>query len=214
MQEICRSTSSPSFELSFSKFWWHEDMVTNINISWKSDVNTHFLFKPSNPGFPNLECEPQPKSASLLTGHNRSPQWGTWQWLQGSVIFLNQYPNSLKIPTYTNTMQKYILFLLSGCSVMSNSLQPHGLQHTTHPCPSPSLGVCSNACPSSWWCHPTISSSVVHFSCLQSFPASGSFLRSQLFTSGGQSIRASASAPVLSVNIQDWFLSMEFSWSL
>ena len=72
-------------------------------------------------------------------------------------------------------------------------------------CPSPTPGVCSNSCPSSWWCHPTISSSVIPFSCLQSFPASGSFQMSYLFTSGGQSIGVSASASVLPMNIQDWF---------
>ena len=78
-----------------------------------------------------------------------------------------------------------------------------GLQHARLPCPSPNPGACSNSCPSSRWCHPTISSSVVPFSsCLQSFPASGSFPMSQFFTSGSQSIRASAS--VLPVNIQDW----------
>ena len=87
---------------------------------------------------------------------------------------------------------------------MSNSLQPHELQHARLPCPSPSPGVCLHSCPLSQWCYPTISSSVIPFSsCLQSFPASGSFLMSQLFTSGGQSIRASAS--VLLMNIQDWF---------
>ena len=90
--------------------------------------------------------------------------------------------------------------------VMSNSLWPHGLQHARLPCPSLSLGACSNSCPLSWWCHPTISSSAIPFSsCLRSFPASGSFLVSQLFTSGGQSIRVSASASVLPLNIQDWF---------
>ena len=90
--------------------------------------------------------------------------------------------------------------------VMSNSLWPHGLQHARLPCPSLSLGACSNSCPLSWWCHPTISSSAIPFSsCLRSFPASGSFLVSQLFTSGGQSIRVSASASVLPMNIQDWF---------
>ena len=94
----------------------------------------------------------------------------------------------------------------SKCSVMSDSLQPHGLQHVSFPCPSPSPGACSNSCPLSQWCHPTILSSVVPFSfCLQSFPASGSFLRSQLFTSGSQSIGASALASVLPMNIQDWF---------
>ena len=91
-------------------------------------------------------------------------------------------------------------------SVMSDSLRPHRLQHVRLPCPSPSLGACSNSCPSGWWCHPTISSSVVPFSSsLQSFPASGSFPMSQFFESGGQNIGVSASASVLPVNIQDWF---------
>ena len=85
-------------------------------------------------------------------------------------------------------------------------LQPHGLQHTRPPCPSPTPGACSNSCPSSQWCHPTISSSVIPFSSgLLSCPASGSFPMSQFFTSGGQRIGASASASVLPMNIQDWF---------
>ena len=89
---------------------------------------------------------------------------------------------------------------------MSDSLWPHGLQHTRPPCPSPTPEVCSNSCPSSQWCHPTISSSVVPFSsCLQSFPASGSFQMGQFFTSGGQRIGVSVSASVLPMNIQDWF---------
>ena len=86
--------------------------------------------------------------------------------------------------------------LLISCSVMSDSLPVHGLQHARLPCPSPSPGAFSNSCPLSQWCHPTISSSVIPFSCLQSFPASVSFLTSQLFSSGGQSIGASVSAPV------------------
>ena len=80
-------------------------------------------------------------------------------------------------------------------SVMSSSLWPHGLQHARFPCPSPSSGACSSSYPFSQWYNPTISSSVIPFSCLQSFPASGSFLTSWLFTSGGQSIGAPASAP-------------------
>ena len=93
-----------------------------------------------------------------------------------------------------------------SCSVVYDSLWPHGLQHTRLPCPSPTPGACSNSCPLNWWGHPTISSSVIHFSsCLQFFPASESFLMSQIFTSGGQSIGASASASVLPMNIQDWF---------
>ena len=90
-------------------------------------------------------------------------------------------------------------------SVMSNSLQPHGLQHARLPCPSPAPRVYSNLSPLSQWCHPTILSSVITpFSCRQFFPASGSFLMSQFFTSGGQSIGVSASASVLPMNIQDW----------
>ena len=86
------------------------------------------------------------------------------------------------------------------------SLRPHGLQHTRLPCPSPTPGACSNSYPLSLWCRPTISFSVIpFFSGLQSFPASGSFLVSQFFTSGGQSIGVSASASVLPMNIQDWF---------
>ena len=89
---------------------------------------------------------------------------------------------------------------------MSKSLRPHGLQHVRLPCPSPTTRTCSNSCPLSQWCHPTISSSVVPFSsCLQSFPASGSSQMSQFFTPGGQSIGALALASVLPMNIQDWF---------
>ena len=104
--------------------------------------------------------------------------------------------------------QLNILIFLSSVqvrnSVMSASLWPHGLQHTRPPCPSPTPRACSNSGPLSWWCHPTISSSVSPFSsCLQSFPASGSFPMIQLFVSGSQSIEASAS--VLPMNIQDWF---------
>ena len=91
-------------------------------------------------------------------------------------------------------------------SLVSNSLRPHGLQHARLPCPSPSPGVYSNSCPLSQWCHLTISFSVVPFSSrLQSFPASESFPMSQFFASGGQSIGVSASASVLSMNMQDWF---------
>ena len=89
--------------------------------------------------------------------------------------------------------------------VMSDSLQPHGLQHARLSCPSPAPRACTNSCPLSRWCHPTILSSVVPFSCLQSFRAPGAFPRSQFFTSGGQSIGVSASTSVLQVNIQDWF---------
>ena len=89
---------------------------------------------------------------------------------------------------------------------MTDSLQPRGLQHARLPCLSPSPGVCSNWCPLSWWCQLTLSSSISPFFCLQSFPASGSFPVSPIFASCGQSIRASASASVLPMNIHSWSL--------
>ena len=92
-----------------------------------------------------------------------------------------------------------------SCSVVSDSLRPHGLQHAKIPCSSPTPRDYSNSCPSSQWCHPAISSSVVPFSPLQSFPSSGSFQISQFYISDGQSIEVSASASVLPVSIQEWF---------
>ena len=106
------------------------------------------------------------------------------------------------------TMRYYLtpvrILLLFSHSVVSDSLQPHGLQHTRPPCPSPTPGVYSDSHPLSWWYHPTISTSVVPFSCLQYFPASGSFQVSHFFISGGQSIRVSASILAFPMNIQDW----------
>ena len=120
--------------------------------------------------------------------------------------FLNLQTNqvtSLTLPIDPSSVQ----------SVVSDSLQLHGLQHASLPCPSPTPRVYSNSCPSSWWCHPTISSSVVPFSSwLQSFLASGSFPKSQFFTSGGKSIGVSASTSVLPLNIQDWFPSGLTGW--
>ena len=93
----------------------------------------------------------------------------------------------------------------SSVTHASNSLWPHGLQHTSFPCPSLTLTAYSYSCPLNWWCHPTISSSVGPFSsCLQSFPASGSFQMSQFFASGGKNTEISASTSVLPMNIQDW----------
>ena len=104
----------------------------------------------------------------------------------------------LTVPSSTSFSSVPSLSLVSR-----HSLRPHGLHHTRPPCPSPTHGVHPDPCPLSQWCHPTISSSVVPFSCPQSFPASGSFQMSQFFALGGQSIGASASASVLP--IQDWF---------
>ena len=97
-------------------------------------------------------------------------------------------------------------FLLFSCTVVSDSLWPHGLQHARPPCPSPSPKVCPSSCPLSWWCHPTISSFDTLFStCPQSFPGSGSFQMSQFFPSDGQSFGVSASVSVLPMSIQGWF---------
>ena len=101
-----------------------------------------------------------------------------------------------------------IVAFCCSCSISQTCLTPwsQGLKHTRPLCPSPSPRVCSSSCPLSQWCHPTISSSVIPFSsCLQSFPASGSFTMSWLFASGGQSIGVSVSASVLPMNIQYWF---------
>ena len=98
--------------------------------------------------------------------------------------------------------KKYLLF---SHPVMSNSLQPHGLQCTKPPCPSPSPEVCPTSCPLHPWCHPDISSSDTLFFYPQSFPASGSFLMSQLFSSDDQNTEASASASVLPISIQGWW---------
>ena len=115
---------------------------------------------------------------------------------------------------FSNTSKNSYTMISSvqfSCSVMSDSLQPHESQHTRPPCPSQTPGVYSNTCPSSWWCHPAISSSVVPFSsCLQSLQASGSFPTSQLFEWGSQSIGVSASASVL--NEHPGLISFRMDW--
>ena len=120
-----------------------------------------------------------------------------------------KYEYLLKLLPQSSTIEGLQILLYSvefSCSVVSDSLRSHALQHARPPCSSPTSRVDSNSCPLSQWCHPTISSSVVPFSsCLQSLPASGSFQQSQFFASGGQRIGVSASASVLPMNIQDWF---------
>ena len=132
--------------------------------------------------------------------------WKTQQWPQdwkkSVFIPIPKKGNTKELPhncTHLSSVQ-------FSHSVVSDCLWPHGRQHARPPCPSPTLGVYSNSCPLSQWCHPTISSYVVPFSsCPQSFPASGSFPVSQFFASGNQIIGVSASASVLPMNIQDWF---------
>ena len=135
--------------------------------------------------------------------------WEQWGWTLRAVSALGRV-NFKRLTCIGNPLKENNIYILSqtsvqfSCSVVSDSLQPHGLQHCRLPCPSASPRLCSDSCPLSWWCYPTISSSVTPLSCLQSFPASGSFPMKQLFTSGGPSIRASASASVLPMNIQDF----------
>ena len=123
-----------------------------------------------------------------------------------TFILLGRIVCSERIHSYNGTLWLLLLLLLFNRSGVSDSLWLHGLQHARLPCLSLSPRACWNSCPLSWWCHPTISFSVVPFSsCPQSFPASRSFLENQLFASGGQSIEASASASLLPMNIQNWF---------
>ena len=130
-----------------------------------------------------------------------------WVYINKSVILRKKTRiiQSSKISCQQNIRILQFSSVQFSCSVMSDSLWPHELQHTRAPYPLPTPGVYPNSCPSSWWCHPAIWSSVVPFSsCPQSLPASGSFPMSQLFTWGGQSIGVSALASVLPMNTQDW----------
>ena len=155
------------------------------------------------PGLPSGTSDPLCPSMRILWAVGKT-RWCTKnirlmsELLDKSISLLQKELNSYLITVSCDKFQ-------FSHSVVSDSLRPHGLQNTRLPCPSPTPRAYTNSCPSSQWCHQTISSSVIPFSShLQSFPASGSFPMSQFFTSGGQSIGASASASVLPMNIQDW----------
>ena len=151
---------------------------------------------------------PQGVPTSLILFYFSSPS--LWRSLHVSQLKRNNtMKQNVKQRFYDTWSSKYnwrrIHTVQFSHSVMSDSLRPHEPQHTRPPCPSPTPRVHPNPCPSTQWCHPAISSSVVPFSsCPQSFPASGSFPMSQLFASGGQSIGVSASTSVLPMNTQDW----------
>ena len=142
-----------------------------------------------------------------LQGRIKEKEWCQWRIIQHLSVseFGKGYLQSVLLD-FPLCFIGHELLLLFSCSIMSDSLWLHGLQHTRLACLSLTPGACSNSCPLSQWCHSTISSSVIPFSsCLQSFPASGSFPMSQFFTSDGQTIGASTSASVLPMNIQNWF---------
>ena len=166
-------------------FFFAFDLCTCCSLLWKTLPLTSFIF---------------PEHISRL---EKLPYSFTLIAMSRILYMLSNFSNEkLELGRYLGS----ILLLLFSCSVMSDSLLLHRLQHTRFPCPPPSPGAYSNSCPLSWWCCPTISASVAPVSsCLQSFPASGSFPMSQFFASGDQSIGASASASVLPMNIQDWF---------
>ena len=152
-------------------------------------------------------------SFSLSAGHfQRNFTWEEYSSKNQAILYPFQYISfylfiGLSIylkPMHANYLQIWRSVQFSH-SVMSDSLLPRGLQHTRLLCPSPTPRACSKSCPSSQWWHPTISSSVVPFSCLRSFPALGLFQSVSSLKSGGQSIGVSASRSVLAMNIQDWF---------
>ena len=138
--------------------------------------------------------------------HGRKAMTNLDSMLKSRDITLPTKVHLVKAMVFPVVMYRYEWWWWFNHSVVSNSLQPHESQHSRPPCPSPTPGVHSNSRPSSQWCHPTISSSVIPFSSrLQSFPASGCFPMSQFFTSSGQSIGVSDSASLLPMNIRDWF---------
>ena len=151
-------------------------------------------------------------------------RWFSWEVIIDSLCVYTDLQIDVKQSSHDSVHQEELVFSSwiryavsvgqFSRSVMSNSLRPHGLQHARPPCPSPTPRVYPNLCPLSRWCHPTISSYVVPFcSHLQSFPASGSFQMSQLFASGGHSIRVSASPSVLPMNTQHWSPSEWTGWT-
>ena len=138
-------------------------------------------------------------------------------WLPKSVVEITgllHFTWTLPCKTWLRILDpsEPVCSLLFSHHALPDSLWPNGLQHARPPYPLSSPGVCPNSCPLNQWCHPTISSSVALFLCPQSFPASGSFAMSWLFTSGGQSFGASPLASVLPMNIQDWFPLRSTGW--
>ena len=158
-------------------------------------------------------CEPMNRSMPGIPVDHQLPESTQTHVHCVSDTIKQSHPLSSPSPPALNLSQHQFSSVHFSHSVMSNSLQPHDLQHARPPCPSPTPGVHSNSHPLSQWCHPAISSSVIPFSsCPQSLPASGSFPMSQLFAWGGQSTEVSALASFRSKNIQDWSPLEWTSW--
>ena len=178
---------------------------------WAEDLNRCHFFKIKSCIWP-IDIWKEAKYHSLSKKGKSKSQWNITSVPVKMPIIKRQQIRSVgedvkkREPSYT--VDRNVNWYQFSCSVTSSYLWPHGLQHARLPCPSPTPRACSDSCPSSGWCHPTISSSVVPFSsCLQSFPASGFLPISKFLISSGQSTRVSASASVLLMNIQDWFPS-------
>ena len=187
-------------------FW---TLWEKVRVGWSEIIESkHVFYQVWNRLSVQVGCMRQGLGAGAL-GWPRGMRWGG-RWEGGSGWGIHVNPWLIHINIWQKPLQycKVIQFssVQFSCSVVSNSLRPHELQHTRPPCPSPTPGVYSDSFPSSWWCHPAISSSVVPFSsCPQSLPASGSFpMSQQLFAWSGQSIGVSASASVCPMNTQDW----------
>ena len=156
---------------------------------WIDDINRWFQ---------SVAGADQPKSNAVCSKGALESEFSTLREFSNEDRNLQRY-----IRGFVYIKALFLIRIKFSCSVMSDSLRRNGLQHARLPCPSPNPGVCSNSCPSSWWCHPTIPSSLAPFPfCPQIFPTSGSFTMSQLFVSGGQVI--GASVLVLPLNIQGW----------
>ena len=180
---------------------WNSTFTYKKTESWVSLRRNNSLIIDTNQVTELITIRTRIKPRSLWTYLGVSPPP---HWIRSSLT-LRSYFKHFFISLYQHQYQ-------FSHSVVSDSLRPPK-QHARPPCPSPTLGVYSNSCPMSWWCHPAISSSVISFSsCPQSLPASGSFPMTQLYTWGGQSIGVSASASVLPMNTQDWSPSGWTGW--
>ena len=159
-----------------------------------------------------LEFDILAEAGAAVLDHKMKPTWEGYQSnkMEGAKISdtrgLHINCTSYPLLVSAREIDFYLVSVHFSRSVVSNCLWPHGLQHSRPPCPSPTSRACSNSCPSSQWCHPTISSSVIPFSsCFQSFPASGCFPMTHFFESGILSIGVSDSASILPVSIRKWF---------